>query len=191
MRRPRRHPIVYRHAAGYGSKLARSGHTISINNGITGNSSARGLASAAAAILPGIGRFALTGPSRHHPHCIESNDQIEMSSREINGNWNNNRETREISSEAFPLSSDAIRAIKAIDYITDHLRKEEEHKTHRDDWRYVAMVIDRLLLLIFFGITLGGTLGVLLSAPHVFESVDQRAVLRRLVQLYHSGGQLF
>jgi len=53
------------------------------------------------------------------------------------------------------------------------------------------MVIDRLLLLIFFGITLGGTLGVLLSAPHVFESVDQRAVLRRLVQLYHSGGQLF
>nr|CAD2204211.1 unnamed protein product [Meloidogyne enterolobii] len=186
MRRPRRHPIVYRHAAGYGSKLARSGHTISINNGITGNSSARGLASAAAAILPGIGRFALTGPSRHHPHCIESNDQIEMSSREIIG-----RETREISSEAFPLSSDAIRAIKAIDYITDHLRKEEEHKTHRDDWRYVAMVIDRLLLLIFFGITLGGTLGVLLSAPHVFESVDQRAVLRRLVQLYHSGGQLF
>ncbi|CAK5011391.1 unnamed protein product [Meloidogyne enterolobii] len=184
--KPRRHPIVYRHAAGYGSKLARSGHTISINNGITGNSSARGLASAAAAILPGIGRFALTGPSRHHPHCIESNDQIEMSSREIIG-----RETREISSEAFPLSSDAIRAIKAIDYITDHLRKEEEHKTHRDDWRYVAMVIDRLLLLIFFGITLGGTLGVLLSAPHVFESVDQRAVLRRLVQLYHSGGQLF
>ncbi|CAK5006602.1 unnamed protein product [Meloidogyne enterolobii] len=191
MRRPRRHPIVYRHAAGFGSKLARSGHTISINNGITGNSSARGLASAAAAILPGIGRFALTGPSRHHPHCMESNDQIEMSSREISGNWNNNRETREISSEAFPLSSDAIRAIKAIDYITDHLRKEEEHKTHRDDWRYVAMVIDRLLLLIFFGITLGGTLGVLLSAPHVFESVDQRAVLRRLVQLYHSGGQLF
>uniref|UniRef100_A0A915MTS6 Uncharacterized protein n=1 Tax=Meloidogyne javanica TaxID=6303 RepID=A0A915MTS6_MELJA len=116
MRRPRRHPIVYRHAAGYGSKLARSGHTISINNGITGNSSARGLASAAAAILPGIGRFALTGPSRHHPHCIESNDQIEMSSREISGNWNNNREAREISSEAFPLSSDAIRAIKAIDY---------------------------------------------------------------------------
>jgi nicotinic acetylcholine receptor, invertebrate len=53
------------------------------------------------------------------------------------------------------------------------------------------MVIDRLLLLVFFGITLGGTLGVLLSAPYVFESVDQKTVLRRLVALYHSGGQLF
>ena len=129
MRRPRRHPIVYRHAAGYGSKLVRSGHTMSTNNGITGRTSTKDLAKAASAILPGIGRFALTGPSKHHPHCIESNDQIEMSSKEIGGgNWNI-RETREISSEAFPLSSDAIRAIKAIDYITDHLRKEEEHKT--------------------------------------------------------------
>jgi hypothetical protein len=129
MRRPRRHPIIYRHAAGYGSKLLRSGHTIN-NNGISGNISTKGLITAASAILPGIGRFALTGPSKHHPHCIENSEQIEMSSREIDKNENIiRRETREISSEAFPLSSDAIRAIKAIDYITEHLRKEEEHKT--------------------------------------------------------------
>lgn len=34
------------------------------------------------------------------------------------------------------------------------------------------MVIDRFLLYIFFGITMGGTIGVLLSAPTVFESVN-------------------
>lgn len=47
----------------------------------------------------------------------------------------------------------------------------------RDDWKYIAMVIDRLLLYIFFGVTAGGTLGILLSAPNVFEYVDQDAVI--------------
>ncbi|KAH7678337.1 nicotinic acetylcholine receptor beta-1 chain precursor, partial [Aphelenchoides avenae] len=61
---------------------------------------------------------------------------------------------------------------------------------HRDDWKYVAMVIDRFLLYTFFGITLGGTLGILLSAPYVFHSVDQKTQLTRLIQLYKSGGQL-
>lgn len=46
----------------------------------------------------------------------------------------------------------------------------------RDDWKYVAMVIDRLLLLLFFGVTLGGTLGIICSAPHVFDFVDQEKV---------------
>jgi nicotinic acetylcholine receptor len=52
------------------------------------------------------------------------------------------------------------------------------------------MVIDRFLLYVFFGVTLGGTMGVLLSAPTVFESVDQKAVLQRLIHIYNSGGQL-
>lgn len=51
------------------------------------------------------------------------------------------------------------------------------------------MVIDRFLLYIFFGITLGGTLGILLSAPYVFYSVDQASELARLTQLYTNGGQ--
>lgn len=47
----------------------------------------------------------------------------------------------------------------------------------RDDWKYVAMVVDRLLLLVFFGVTLGGTLGIICSAPHVFDFVDQEQVM--------------
>lgn len=47
------------------------------------------------------------------------------------------------------------------------------------------MVIDRVLLYIFFGVTLGGTLGILLSAPNVFDPIpDQNAVLERLKSLY-------
>jgi nicotinic acetylcholine receptor len=47
------------------------------------------------------------------------------------------------------------------------------------------MVVDRLLLIIFFGITLGGTFGIILSAPYVFEFVDQRQILNRLIAESH------
>jgi len=40
-------------------------------------------------------------------------------------------------------------------------------------------VIDRLLLYIFFGVTAGGTMGILFSAPNVFEYVNQTQVLSK------------
>lgn len=50
----------------------------------------------------------------------------------------------------------------------------------REDWKYVAMVIDRLQLVIFFLVTLGGTVGILMDAPHIFEYVDQD----RIIEVY-------
>lgn len=83
-----------------------------------------------------------------------------------------------------------MQAIDAIEYITDHLKRDEEYKMYRDDWKYVAMIIDRLLLYVFFGITVGGTVGILASSPYVLDQVDQKTVLTRLIQLYKSGGQI-
>lgn len=47
----------------------------------------------------------------------------------------------------------------------------------REDWKYVAMVIDRLQLYIFFGVTAFGTIAILLDAPHIFQPVDQDQVI--------------
>jgi hypothetical protein len=44
--------------------------------------------------------------------------------------------------EVYCLTVDAMRAVDSIDYITNHLKKAEEQKTYRDDWKYSAMVID-------------------------------------------------
>lgn len=41
-------------------------------------------------------------------------------------------------------------------------------------------VIDRLLLYVFFAVTATGTMGILCSAPNVFEYVDQATVLNNL-----------
>lgn len=42
------------------------------------------------------------------------------------------------------------------------------------------MVIDRLLLYVFFAVTVGGTCGIFFSAPNVFEYVNQTAVIEQL-----------
>uniref|UniRef100_T1KCW6 Nicotinic acetylcholine receptor beta 1 subunit n=1 Tax=Tetranychus urticae TaxID=32264 RepID=T1KCW6_TETUR len=75
------------------------------------------------------------------------------------------------------LSSAASKATEAIEFIAEHLRAEDEYIQIREDWKYVAMVIDRLQLYIFFLGTLTGTLAILLDAPHIFEYVDQDAVI--------------
>ncbi|CAJ0573852.1 unnamed protein product, partial [Mesorhabditis spiculigera] len=78
------------------------------------------------------------------------------------------------------LGSEAIKAIEAIEYITEHLRTNNDQKRMREEWRFVATVLDRLLLYIFFAVTVGGTVGILCSAPNVFEYVDQTAILENL-----------
>lgn len=48
----------------------------------------------------------------------------------------------------------------------------------REDWKYVAMVIDRLQLCFFCGITTFGTFALLLDAPHIFQPIDQDQVIK-------------
>uniref|UniRef100_A0A914LJ76 Uncharacterized protein n=1 Tax=Meloidogyne incognita TaxID=6306 RepID=A0A914LJ76_MELIC len=147
------------------------------------NSLTKRVSSKSITTIPGIGKFDETISQKiHHQHCPEGR---------IKGAIHEPEETGDpIIKNGFPLSLEAAKAVEAVEYITEHLRREEDHKSHRDDWRFVAMVIDRFLLYIFFGVTLGGTIGVLFSAPTVFESVDQQAILQRLIHAYESGRQL-
>ncbi|VDP20848.1 unnamed protein product [Heligmosomoides polygyrus] len=95
------------------------------------------------------------------------------------------------------LAPDAQRAVDAIEFITENMKDDETTKQYRDDWKFVAMVVDRVLLYGFFGITLGGTIGktdamavgasILFSAPTVFERVDEHKHLKTLIHLYKQG----
>ncbi|PAV86545.1 hypothetical protein WR25_24267 isoform A [Diploscapter pachys] len=130
--------------------------------------------------LPGVGRFSVA-PNTHHPHC-PSADHRKSTRKE------STMMTDPATASFYPLTPEAMKAIDAIEYITDHLKREEEHKMFRDDWKFVSMIIDRLLLYVFAGITIGGTFGILLSAPTVFEVIDQDAIIKRLKHLYKTGG---
>lgn len=77
----------------------------------------------------------------------------------------------------FPLTGETYKAMEAIRFIAAHLKNEDDYSEILDDWRYVASVIDRLQLYIFVAITIGGTIGILINAPHIFEYVDQQKVM--------------
>ena len=82
----------------------------------------------------------------------------------------------------FPICfTDVFELGKAMSRFIDHVPTFfSEILQIREDWKYVAMVIDRLQLYVFFAVTTAGTIGILINAPHIFEYVDQDKV----VQMY-------
>lgn len=57
--------------------------------------------------------------------------------------------------------------LKELRVITDKLRKDEEDEETTNDWKFAAMVVDRMCLYIFTFFTVAATIAVLMSAPHV------------------------
>ncbi|XP_026467576.1 acetylcholine receptor subunit alpha-like [Ctenocephalides felis] len=61
------------------------------------------------------------------------------------------------------------KAMDGVTYIADHTRKEEESTRVKEDWKYVAMVLDRLFLWIFTLAVVVGTGGIILQAPTLYD----------------------
>jgi len=59
-----------------------------------------------------------------------------------------------------------------------------------EDWRYIAMVIDRLQLYIFLAVTVAGTVSILINAPHIYTYVDQDSVIAGLRDSTNINGTL-
>ena len=57
--------------------------------------------------------------------------------------------------------------LKEIKVITDKIRDDEESTAIESDWKFAAMVLDRLCLITFTLFTIIATLAVLAAAPHV------------------------
>ena len=51
--------------------------------------------------------------------------------------------------------------------ITDKLRDDEDAAAIENDWKFAAMVLDRLCLITFTAFTVIATVAVLAAAPHV------------------------
>uniref|UniRef100_A0A674D251 Cholinergic receptor, nicotinic, alpha 4b n=1 Tax=Salmo trutta TaxID=8032 RepID=A0A674D251_SALTR len=60
------------------------------------------------------------------------------------------------------ISPSMRRAIEGVQYIADHLRAEDADFSVKEDWKYVAMVIDRIFLWMFVLVCILGTLGLFL-----------------------------
>uniref|UniRef100_A0A8D0GE96 Neuronal acetylcholine receptor subunit beta-2 n=1 Tax=Sphenodon punctatus TaxID=8508 RepID=A0A8D0GE96_SPHPU len=54
-------------------------------------------------------------------------------------------------------------AVNGVRFIADHMRSEDDDQSVSEDWKYVAMVIDRLFLWIFVFVCVFGTIGMFLQ----------------------------
>ncbi|MBN3275263.1 ACHA4 protein, partial [Polyodon spathula] len=60
------------------------------------------------------------------------------------------------------MSPSMKQAIEGVQYVADHLRAEDANFSVKEDWKYVAMVIDRIFLWVFIIVCILGTVGLFL-----------------------------
>ncbi|XP_074520170.1 neuronal acetylcholine receptor subunit beta-2-like isoform X2 [Halichoeres trimaculatus] len=72
--------------------------------------------------------------------------------------------------KAAQWDADLEEAVDGVRYIAGHMKTEDDNEKIIEDWKYVAMVIDRLFLWIFILVSVVGTLG-LFSQP-LFQSYN-------------------
>ncbi|KAG7328846.1 hypothetical protein KOW79_007020 [Hemibagrus wyckioides] len=60
-------------------------------------------------------------------------------------------------------SADMEEAVEGVRYIADKIKSEDDDEAIIEDWKYVAMVIDRLFLWIFVLVCVSGTVGLFMQ----------------------------
>ncbi|KAM9111660.1 acetylcholine receptor subunit beta [Pangshura tecta] len=70
------------------------------------------------------------------------------------------------------LPPDLKSAMDAVTYIAQQLQDQEDYDTLKEDWQYVAMVVDRLFLWTFITFTSVGTLTIFLDASYNLPPVQ-------------------
>jgi nicotinic acetylcholine receptor len=125
--------------------------------------------------------------SHIHPHHPSHTHPPQMNNATGNNSMNSNAFARVPSAGGLPslpgLNSSASGAdessfppgafrelsliLKELRVITDKIRDDEDTAAIENDWKFAAMVLDRLCLLTFTAFTIIATIAVLLAAPHI------------------------
>uniref|UniRef100_A0A673YIH3 Neuronal acetylcholine receptor subunit beta-4-like n=1 Tax=Salmo trutta TaxID=8032 RepID=A0A673YIH3_SALTR len=71
-------------------------------------------------------------------------------------------------------SPDLQEAVDGVRYIADYMIRDDDNKTVIEDWKYVAMVLDRMFLWIFAVGCIAGTLGIFLQPCFQHQTIPIR-----------------
>uniref|UniRef100_T1JAF9 Uncharacterized protein n=1 Tax=Strigamia maritima TaxID=126957 RepID=T1JAF9_STRMM len=66
-------------------------------------------------------------------------------------------------------SPEVQKAIEGVRFIAQHMRDEDKDLNTVEDWKYVAMVLDRMFLWIFAIACVVGTCGIIFQAPSLYD----------------------
>ena len=65
------------------------------------------------------------------------------------------------------IHRELVNILKEIRVISDKIRSEDDAASIENDWKFAAMVLDRICLITFSLFTIVATVAVLAAAPHV------------------------
>lgn len=74
------------------------------------------------------------------------------------------------------LPIEVQKAIEGALFIANHLKKEDQRQRTKEDWKYVALVIDRVFLWLYGAICLFGTIAIICQAPMLYD--DRRPITK-------------
>ncbi|KAL0270716.1 UNVERIFIED_CONTAM: hypothetical protein PYX00_008024 [Menopon gallinae] len=102
---------------------------------------------------------------------------------ESDENAGNNRQSHPADAEnTLPrnLSPELLLALQGVRFIAQHIKNADKDNEVVEDWKFVSMVLDRFFLWVFFLACIGGTCGIILQAPSLFDKripIDQEISL--------------
>merc|ERR1712062_264119 len=74
-------------------------------------------------------------------------------------------------------SSNMRAALRGVEFIAQHIKNQDKDNEVIEDWKFIAMVLDRLFLWLFTAACLLGTGGIILRAPSLYdmrEPIDEK-----------------
>lgn len=97
--------------------------------------------------------YATTFDGEKSPHLVSSQDYYRSPVEEHNS-----------------LNPAVERAMNALKFVAQHVKNEDNFEGFADDWKYVAMVLDRILLWTFTVACVLGTCLIIMAAPTHYDS---------------------
>ncbi|XP_055984751.1 neuronal acetylcholine receptor subunit alpha-3 [Sorex fumeus] len=94
--------------------------------------------------------------------CLQPR-KVKISNFSANLKRSNSSESLEAMLSLSALSPEIREAIQSVRYIAENMRAQNEAREIQDDWKYVAMVIDRIFLWVFILVCILGTAGLFLQ----------------------------
>ncbi|CAF1168825.1 unnamed protein product [Rotaria sp. Silwood1] len=109
--------------------------------------------------------------NQFNKHLINNNDNnFDQDIIENFDNENDLKQSEEINQSSSLYPNEIKKAFDGLKCIAAHMRQEDEEKKIKEEWKYVALVIDRLFLYIFTTACIAGTCGIILQAPSIYDN---------------------
>ena len=78
-------------------------------------------------------------------------------------------EENECPQSFFPGQNELRDILREVKYLTEKVKTEERTQEICGDWKFAAMVVDRICMIVFTLITIVSTIGIFLSAPSMWS----------------------